>query len=282
MTSQPVTHRPPDDELVVSHEIVAIPVSARRRTVAGIALVATGLICVLAWGLGSNPGDAAFALSDIADKHQIPFVRIPGKAAGIALGLFIVSLGLWHVARGFSARSMRWVLPAVLGSFVIAFLCWTGTGSPGEPMSIFGLLQGTIFLAVPLILGALSGILCERSGVINVAIEGQLLAGAFAGAFAATVAHNVGVGIITAMLAGALIGALLALFAIRYAVNQVVLGVVLNLLALGLTNFGYDALMQKNAEGYNNPTVLSPIKVPLLGDIPLVGPLLFNANIIVY
>ncbi len=277
-----MTQRPPEDELVVTHEVVEIAVSTRRRTIAGIAIIVTGLICLLAWGLGSKAGDAAFALSDIADKHQIPFVRIPGKAAGVVLGLLIVLLGCWHLARGFSARSMRWVLSAVLLCFVIAFLCWAGTGDPTLQLSIFGLLQGTIFLAVPLILGALAGILCERSGVINVAIEGQLLAGAFAGALAATVAHNAGVGILAAMLAGAVIGALLGVFAIRYAVNQVVLGVVLNLLVLGLTNFGYDALMQKNTEGFNNPTVLAPIKVPLLGDIPLVGPLLFDANIIVY
>ena len=282
MTSQPLAAPPSDDELVVSHGVVEVPVSTRRRVTTGVAILVTGLVCMLAWGVGSRAGDAAFRLSDISDKHQIPLVRIPGRVAGMVLGAVIVLIGVWQLARGFSRQRMRWVLAVVLVCFVVAFLCWAGTGSPGAPVSIFGLLQGTIFLAVPLVLGALAGILCERSGVINVAIEGQLLAGAFAGALAATVAHNLGVGVIAAMLAGGLIGALLAVFAIRYLVNQVVLGVVLNLFALGLTNFGYDALMQKNSNGFNNPGVLQPIKVPLLGDIPLVGPLLFDANIIVY
>ena len=68
----------------------------------------------------------------------------------------------------------------------MAFLCWAATGQPGTPIDLLGPLQQSIFLATPLILGALAGILCERSGVINVAIEGQLLAGAFAGALFAT------------------------------------------------------------------------------------------------
>jgi ABC-type uncharacterized transport system permease subunit len=71
-------------------------------------------------------------------------------------------------------------------------------------------------------------------------------------------------------------------FAIKYQVNQVVLGVVINVFALGVTGFGYDALMQTNAPSYNDPGFLSPVKIPLLGDIPVVGPVLFDANIIVY
>jgi general nucleoside transport system permease protein len=109
-----------------------------------------------------------------------------------------------------------------------------------------------------------------------------MLTGAFAGALVATLAHNDGVGVIGAVVAGGLVGALLALFAIKYLVNQVILGVVLNVFALGLTGFVYDSLMAHNADVYNNPTVLSTIKLPLLGDIPILGPLLFDANVIVY
>ena len=118
---------------------------------------------------------------------------------------------------------------------MIAFLCWSASANTGQPVSLLGLLQSTVFLAVPLILGALSGILCERTGVINIAIEGQFLVGAFAASLATSMAGSFGVGIAAAVIAGGLIGALLAVFAIRYLVNQVVLGVVINLLALGLT-----------------------------------------------
>ena len=144
------------------------------------------------------------------------------------------------------------------------------------------LLQQGVFLGTPLILGAMSGVLCERSGVINVAIEGQMLTGAWAGALFGTVAHNLGVGVIAAMLSGGLVGLLLAVFSIRYLVNQVVLGVVINLLAVGLTGYLFDALMANNPDGLNNPGNFSPIKIPLLGDIPVIGPLLFDATILVY
>jgi simple sugar transport system permease protein len=133
------------------------------------------------------------------------------------------------------------------------------------------------------VLGALCGIVCERSGVINIAIEGQLLVGAFAGAMFASSASNLGIGIVAAVIGGALIAVLLAVFAIRYLVNQVVLGVVLNTFALGLTNLGYHSIMAgTNANHYNAGGTLSPIKIPVLGDIPIIGQALFNVNIIVY
>jgi simple sugar transport system permease protein len=213
---------------------------------------------------------------------QIPVIRVPGGPTAILLGAVIVLLGIVHLVRGFSRRAMTWVTGAVILLFTLAFLCWAATGQAGTPVDLLGALQLSIFAATPLILGALAGIVGERSGVINVAIEGQLLGGAFAGALFGSVAHSNGVGIVAAALAGALIGALLAVFAIRYAVNQVVLGVVINLLVLGLTSYLYHALMQQDAQTYNSPSVLAPIRIPGLADIPILGPLLFDANIIVY
>ncbi|MGI4894086.1 MAG: ABC transporter permease, partial [Janthinobacterium lividum] len=156
------------------------------------------------------------------------------------------------------------------------------SGGPGASIDVVELLQQTVFLATPLILGALAGVLGERSGVVNVAIEGQFLAGAFAGALVATMVGNLGVGVLAAVLAGALVGWLLAVFAIRYRVNQVILGVVLNAAALGFTGWAYKALMQSDTQRYNDPGVLDPIAIPGLCDIPVLGPLLFEANILVY
>ncbi len=180
---------------------------------------------------------------------------------------------------------MKWVVALTIVFVVFSFLCWSVTGKSATPLDLFGsggLFGQTIFLAVPLILGALAGVMCERSGVINVAIEGQMLVGAFAGAMFGTISKNAAIGTIAGMLAGALIAALLAVFAIKYLVNQVVLGVVLNLLALGLTGFLYDAVMAPNSNSYNNVGTLSVLKIPLLGNIPIIGPLLFDQTIIVY
>jgi simple sugar transport system permease protein len=277
MTATDVAPGGPEAEIVV-HEVVEPPPTVRARLVGGIVLVAVGVLCAVVLALSAK-GHAQFTLSPSSPKLS---VTLPARASCIVLGAVIVVLGLWHVVFGWKRRAMRWVLAAAVFCFVVSFLCWSVTGSSGTSFDLLGLLQNTILTAVPLILGALAGVLCERSGVINVAIEGQMLAGAFAGALVASVASNGYVGIIGAMVAGGLMGLMLAAFAIRYLVNQVVLGVVLNVFALGLTGFIYDALMQPHSDALNNPTIFDPISIPLLSKIPILGPLLFQANIIVY
>lgn len=269
---------------IIVHSVVEVPLSKRRRLVTGSALILVGLICVLLLGIGSRSGyDASFQLAPSDASIKVPNLTLPARLTAVLLGLVVVALGVFQIARGFSKRSMKWVLTATGLSFMVAFLCWSATGaSKGSTLDLLGLLQQSIFLAIPLILGALAGVLCERSGVINVAIEGQMLSGAWAGALVGTLAKNNGLGLVAAVVAGGLMGLLLAVFAIRFFVNQVVLGVVLNVLALGLTGFIYDALMQPNQDSMNNPGFFDPIKIPVVGDIPIVGPLLFNANVIVY
>ncbi len=276
--------RPPaaGDELVVHHQAAEPLLSTRRRLAGAAGLVVAGLVCILVFGLDANPGDASFQVALAGFGPKIPNVQLPGRPACFVLGALVIVLALLHAARGFSRRSMRWVIATAIACFAVSFLCWAATGTPGNPFTLLGLLQTTIAASsVPLVLGALGGIMCERSGVINVAIEGQLLVGAFMGAMVATMANNVA-GTLAAAAAGGVLGALLAVFAVKYAVNQVVLGVVLNVLALGLTNFGYNALLQQNSSGLNNPAVLNPIKVPGLSQIPILGPVLFDQNWLVY
>lgn len=271
-----------DDALVVHPGVVEVVVPLRRRLMSGGSVVLLGLISVFGWGFGAKPGAAIFALKLSGARVNVPDLRVPGEAAAVVLGTIVILLGAGQMVRGYTRPQLKWVLAVSLGFFVAAFLCWAGTGTGGREIALVGLLQSTVTEAVPLILGALAGILCERTGVINVAIEGQFLAGAFAGAFAATVAHNLLVGVIAAMVAGGVIAALLAVFAIRYQVNQVVLGVVLIAIATGFTGFGYDAFMAAHPASYNSPKVFSPEKIPLLGDIPVIGQIFFNANVLVY
>ncbi|HEU5107623.1 MAG TPA: ABC transporter permease, partial [Micromonosporaceae bacterium] len=135
---------------------------------------------------------------------------------------------------------------------------------------------------LPLIFGSLAGVLCERSGVVNVAIEGQLLMGAFAGALVGTMTGSVWAGLIAAMVGGMFVSLLLAVFAIRYLVDQVVMGIVLNLFAVGLTGFIYERLMQRDQQAYNEPPKFGNWEIPLLSDIPVIGPALFRGSIFLY
>ena len=269
-------------ELAAAVTVVQVPVSRRHRIVTGTGFIVVGLACSLLLGFGSKAGvPATFKVSAPGGYFSIPNITVPARALALVVGIVVVVLGVAQIARGLTPRAMRWALGFTLGGVVLSFLCWASTGQQAT-IDLLGLLQQTIFLAVPLILGALGGILCERSGVVNVAIEGQMLSGAFAGALVASVFHNNGIGILGAMVAGGLVGVLLAVFAIKYLVNQVILGVVLNVFALGLTGFVYDALMAPAADTYNNPTPMSAVQIPVLGRIPFLGPLLFDQNWIVY
>ena len=131
-------------------------------------------------------------------------------------------------------------------------------------------------------LGALAGLLGERAGVINIAIEGQLLTGAFVAAAVASVTGGVWLGLIGGSLAGGLVGAVLAIFAIMFLVDQIIVGVVLNVIALGLTNYLYDRVMAPYANTFNAGNTFATIKIPVLGNLPIIGPIFFDANIFLY
>ena len=152
----------------------------------------------------------------------------------------------------------------------------------GKTMTITSLLQGSLALAVPLIFGSLAGVLSERVGVVNIAIEGQLLAGAFVSALIASLSANMYLGLIGAIIAGALVSWVLAVFSIKYIVDQIIVGVVLNVLVVGLTNFLFSTLMVSNLTVFNQPPRFEKILIPLLGQIPVLGPVLFNQTLIVY
>ena len=198
-------------------------------------------------------------------------------------------------ALGFSLASMLAVLLATVqfrarktsrfasgffaATFLFSFLCWAAAG---KFIPFTGLLQGALLLSVPLIFGAMAGVLSERSGVINIAIEGQLLAGAFMSGVIASLTQNNWLGLLIAPFAGAAISWLLAVFAIKYGIDQVVLGFVLNVLVIGLTNFLYKKLLIPYQSTWNAGGTFAPIEIPLLSKIPVIGPIFFSQSIIVY
>ncbi|CAB4332322.1 MAG: hypothetical protein GM48_2555 [actinobacterium acIB-AMD-7] len=162
---------------------------------------------------------------------------------------------------------------------IMAFLCWAAAG---KFIPLTGLLQAAVLLAVPLIFGSMAGLLCEKSGVINIAIEGQLLFAAFVSAVIASLTQNLIWGLISAPIAGALVSWILAYFSIRFQVDQVILGFVINVLVLGLTNFFYTVLLVPYESTWNAAGSFSAIPIPVLSKIPIIGPILFNQTIVVY
>jgi simple sugar transport system permease protein len=170
-------------------------------------------------------------------------------------------------------------------AFYAGFIVWAYSDQSGSfQSSIANPLPGTIRIATPLVLGALAGCMCERAGVINIAIEGQFLMGAFFASVAASLAFNAYMGLVGAILAGVGMAALLAVFALRYLVNQVVLGVVLIALATGLTSFLLSQIPGDPAikQYFNEPPRLDTLAIPGLSRIPVVGEALFNQTALVY
>jgi simple sugar transport system permease protein len=198
-----------------------------------------------------------------------------------SLGFAIVSLlSVLLAALQFRARKTSRFATGLFGaSFLMSFLCWAAAG---KFIPFTGLLQGALLLSVPLIFGAMSGVLSERSGVINIAIEGQLLAGAFMSGVIASLTQNTWAGLLIAPFAGMAISWLLAVFAIKYGIDQVVLGFVLNVLVIGLTGFLYKKLLIPYQSTWNSGGTFAPIEIPILAKIPVIGPIFFAQSIIVY
>lgn len=238
------------------------------------------LLVALLVGLAPRAGETTFRLASDSDLFQLPAVTV-GSTFGTILAVILMAVATAAsatlVATG--RRTPLWLVAVFAVVAMIGFLSWAAAG---EAVPVVGLLAGSIALAVPLVFGALCGVLGERAGVVNIAIDGQLLFGAFAAALVGSMLGWSWGGLIAAMLAGAFVGLVLGWFAITYYVDQVIVGVVLNVLVIGITSFLFSQVMADDTEGLNNPPHFDRIPLPLLGEIPVIGPVLFRQTIIVY
>jgi ABC-type uncharacterized transport system permease subunit len=218
--------------------------------------IAFGIFTVIAFLLfviWHRDGNSTFRLSSEGDVIQLPTVVLPSTVTGIVVTILlaaITALSAYLVTTG--KRIPLWLITVFGVLFMVGFLSWAAAG---KAIPITGLLLGTVALSVPLIFGALGGVISERVGVVNIAIEGQLLAGAFSSAFVASVTGNAVLGLVAAMI---------------------------NVLVVGLTSFLYAQVLTKNEALFNSPPKFPRINIPILSEIPLIGPVLFRQTIIIY
>ena len=250
----------------------------------GYAVVAI-LSLLLFVGLASD-GVATFVLTRDTAALQLAPVVLGARSFGLLVALALVALTLVAFALALRRRRVPIWLTLVFGFlFVAGFLTWAaGAATLSNTLQVAGLLAGSFAVAVPLIYGSLAGVIGERVGVINIAIEGQLLFGAFGAALVATITGSVWAGLVAAAVAGMLVAFVLAAFSIRYFVDQIITGVVLNLLVIGLTSFFYSALMTESPALYNTvrDTQFTRFPIPGLSEIPLLGPMFFDQTLIGY
>jgi simple sugar transport system permease protein len=195
----------------------------------------------------------------------------------LVLSLAVVFLGAWQLARGMRSKSLLVGLAAT--AFVLSFLLWA---TRDASFSLVGMLNSTLVRATPIALAALCGVIGERSAVINIGIEGMLLISAQTAVVVGTLTHNLYAGLLAAMLMGGLIAGIHAVLAIRFKVNQIVSSTAINIFAVGLTSFISSKFLERNIDMLNNSGTFPAIGIPLLEKIPVLGPVLFENNIIVY
>lgn len=252
---------------VASSVVISAEQKKRSRNV-GLTLVVLG---VVAGSIFTNrPGDAGFKLLD-----DYIFV-IPARPFASALAVVLVALGAVQLMRGLG-KITNVALTIATAAFVVGFLTWAASGGS---FSFTGMLQDTVARSVPITLGAIAGILCERSGIINISIEGQLLGAAFTGSVVGSILGP-WMGIVAAIATGVALSGILAVFAIRYRVDQVIVGFAVNFFALGLTSFLTSRVLTEYPE-YNLLTPFKPWAIPLLSDIPVIGTVLFTQTLFVY
>jgi ABC-type uncharacterized transport system permease subunit len=259
----------------------AAPGGTFRRWLAPATFLVFGLIDIFVFGLNAHKGDATFAFSQEFAKVTVPNLTLPAAATCYVCGAITIAIAVVRAFVPLNVALRRVAIGLVSFLLVLCLLCWAGAGLTTS-INVVNLMQGTLAGSIPIMLGALTGVVCSRSGVINIAIEGQLLLGAFTAAIVASGTGSLWLGLLGGALAGPLVGSLLAVFAIGYLVDQVVLGVVINLLILGITGFLYDAVMIPYQNTLNSPATFSAIKIPLLGDIPILGPIFFDSTIFLY
>ena len=238
------------------------------------------LAIAIAWffGAGAESGvESTFGLNGRDQAFELPQLVMPSAATAYGLAAVCGFLGAMQLARGFGNK-VYVILGVVVACFIFAFLVWAARGGS---LNLLGMLQSTLLRSVPITLGALAGVLCERAGVVNIAIEGMMLTAAFVGAIAGSAAGSLWIGLLLGLVSGALLGAALAVLSIRYRVDQIIAGTVLNIFALGITSF-LSARIFSEYQELNNPGRFPVWKIPILSEIPLVGPILFNNNIFIY
>lgn len=248
------------------------------RTTAALSVLT--LFATVTFVIVGRDGVSNLVISTNIDAVQLPALALPTKTtcalASVALaGLTL--LHLRHVRRGQPLTG--WIVGAFGIVFFLAFLVQTAVD---RSVPVTGLLVGSLGLSVPLVFGALGGVLSERAGVVNVAIEGQLLSAAFASAVATSVTGSPYIGIVVAMAAGVLVSLLLSFFSIRHLVDQVIVGIVLNVLVSGMTGFLYTKVLANDPGRLNSPIRFPNLPIPVLSEIPIIGPVLFRQTIIVY
>ena len=202
---------------------------------------------------------------------------LPTRLTLLVLVIITLAIGVFQLVKGFGRATNGMV--GLCGLILIfSFLTWQAAD---KSLNLAGMLSSAVLLSVPITLGAFSGILSERAGVVNIAIEGMMLMGSMVGALVGSITQSVWLGLLGAILSGVILAAIHAVLSIKYKINQVISGTVINIFSAGMTAFISQKFLQTN-QALNAPPMFTRIPIPGLAHIPVIGPIFFNTNLFVY
>lgn len=247
---------------------------------APIVMSFVALVSLVFFGILGPSSIVKFQITESNALVKIPDLNLPSNSLGIWASIILLLLTAASFWFGIARKYVPRILVIVFGlTAIVALLGWIAAGAD---VPVGFLLNNTLVLALPIILGGMGGIMSERVGVVNIAIEGQLLTGAFVAAVVGSITNNLWVGLIAAMIAAALLSTVLASLAIKYLVDQIIIGVLLNVLVIGVTNFLYSQVITQDNANLNFPGTFDRIPIPLLSQLPIIGDAFFNQGAAVY
>lgn len=262
----------------IKHRRIAEISPARKLTI-GIVEVLIGLLIYFLFTskLAPNVVTVFNMTPGGIDIGTMADLAVPSRLTLLIFGLICLGIGIFQLIKGFGRATNGMVgLCGLL--LIMAFLIWQASG---KSLNLSGMLSSAVLLAVPITLAAFSGILAERSGTINIAIEGMMLMSCMFAALIGSLTKSAVIGMLGGVLSSIALAMLHAVLCIKYKINQTVSGTVINIFSAGMTAFISQKFLQKY-QNLNAPPMLSRIPVPLLSRIPFIGPILFNQNLFVY
>jgi general nucleoside transport system permease protein len=273
---------------MTSAEVTVATTTHRRRpgrtVVIGYLMVGVAAFITWAFALGSvSRAHTSLTFDPVNISGSVPWaigtLTVPTRLTNLLLALVCAALGAEVLVR----RPRRGVLArfGVVGVlFFFALMIWAGrTHGPSQVgfVNITAILEGSSAVAMVLIFGSLSGVLCERSGVVNIAIEGQFIGGVFIGALLESTTHSWFLAAFGGAVIGGLLGLLLAFLALRYQSDQIIVGVVIVTMLSGLSSYLNLRVLTPYPQ-YNTGNLAPNLPIPLLAKIPIIGPVFFNQS----
>lgn len=251
----------------------------KRQRPAGILFLLYALVIWLAFVNGvSQDSTVTFVLQHAASTIKTPDI-VFHNAMILSIAAVICALsGVYQLMFGFK-KYLTLIIVIISLIFTFSFISWS---IDGRSISLTGLLSVMVVRSVPLIIGAMSGILSERAGVFNIAIEGMMLSAALAASVTASLS-NLWFGLLAGIITGGLMGLVHAVLCVKYKANHIISGMIINVFSIGITSFFSTRYIQVQEYRFlNEAGFFLPFELPVLSQIPIIGPVFFNQNIFVY